>query len=427
MLDKPEIAPAILEAADKIEAWLKAGSPTPGRLFKVTGYAGSGKTTLIKRLVEQLGESKVYCASYSGKAAYVMRSKGIDSATTIHSLIYHPEDPPADEVESLQRRINQASKVPENQALLKKLRAELRELVQPTFKLNKSSKLSGARLLILDEVSMVGKGLAEDVLSFKRPTLVVGDPGQLPPVEGTGYFDKMPANVELTELHRQEVGSPIIEYATDIRNGRRMRKYARRGVFGSTAAKLGPEGMYQWFERADQVICGLNHNRRKYNVGMLKRAGFEGIYPTGRDEKLICLKNDHRRGLVNGMPVALTDVRDEGHTKYFYARVWVEDDRGALKEDRGEVRVYKGYFETAVDGNENRILQDLNFRQQHRLVELDWGYCITCHKAQGSEWASVVVFDDGWGTRGKGGEKRHRRWLYTAVTRASREVAVVRA
>src|SRR5687768_15072822 len=193
MLDKLQIAPAIVDAADKIEAWLDAWSPSSGRIFKVAGHAGSGKTTLIKLLIDRLGENRVYCAAYSGKAAYVMRSKGIRNATTIHSLIYHPEEPPADQVESLQRRIKQTPDLPGNQALLNSLRVELRELIQPSFKLSRSSKLSGARLLILDEVSMVGKDLAQDVLSFKRPTLVVGDPGQLPPVRGTGYFDDMKA------------------------------------------------------------------------------------------------------------------------------------------------------------------------------------------------------------------------------------------
>jgi exodeoxyribonuclease-5 len=177
--------------------------------------------------------------------------------------------------------------------------------------------------------------------------------------------------------------------------------------------------------KADQVICGFNDNRRKINIELLRRGGFEGTYPTRGSEKLVCLKNDKQRGLFNGMPVALAEVHDEGHEKYFRAKVLVADESGRFTEERGEAKIYKGYFESAVDGNEQRIEADRDFRARERLVELDWGYCITAHKAQGSEWNKVLVVNDGWGLGRKGGEDLHRRWLYTAVTRASKRVAVV--
>lgn len=427
MLTRPKISQPLREAIDEIESWLDGFPRRLPDIFKVAGYAGTGKTTLISQLISRLGEKDVYCAALSGKAAHVMRSKGIKNASTIHSLIYRLEAQPIEKIQQLQRQIERASNIPANGDALRVLKAKLRELSRPSFRLNKDSKLREARLLILDEVSMVGEALAKDVLSFGRPTLVVGDPGQLPPVDGVdaGYFDAIDPDITLTEPQRQEAGSPIVEFATDIRLGRSCRKYGK-GVYGIKYEKLSRDELYAWFEKADQVICGLNRNRREYNVGMLRKAGFEGTYPIGSGERLICLKNDNERGLVNGMPVALTDVRDEGHQKYFHARLLVTDRNGKFAEDRGEVRIYKGHFEAAIDGNDGRTGADAGYRQRERLVELDWGYCITAHKAQGSEWNSVLVVDDGWGLGRMGGEELHRRWLYTAVTRARKRVAVVR-
>ena len=428
MLDRPNISKQIIRAAGEIERWLEAPVRRTPDVFKVDGYAGTGKTTLIKHVISRIGDDGVFCAALSGKAAFVMRSKGIENASTIHSLIYKTVAASADQIEKLKERIRTTPQTSANDEIVRRLKEQLRELERPSFKLNTDSKLRGARLLILDEVSMVGQKIAEDLISFGPPILVVGDPGQLPPVDGseTGFFDSIDADVTLTEPHRQEAGSPIIELATDIRLGRPWRKYGG-GVAGNTIERLGSERLYAWMEKADQVICGLNRNRRKCNVEMLRRAGFDNVFPAGRGEKLICLRNDHQRGLVNGMPVALVDICDEGHDKYFSARLLVTDEEGKLTDDRGEARIYKGFFETARDGNEQRIDDDRPLLNRERLVELDWGYCITAHKAQGSEWGSVLVLDDGWGLGRKGGQEQHRRWLYTAVTRASRNVAVVRA
>src|SRR4051794_15913182 len=114
-----------------IQRWLKTpGSP---QVFRVFGYAGTGKTTLAKEVASMVG--RVQYAAYTGKAALVLRSKGCFNASTIHGLIYKPEDGPDG---------------------------------KPTFVLNPESPVCGAGVVIIDEVSMVAEDLAKDLLSFGR-------------------------------------------------------------------------------------------------------------------------------------------------------------------------------------------------------------------------------------------------------------------
>ena len=138
-------------AIDKVGRWLKAGEPQVFRLF---GYAGVGKTTLARHVAEGAAGEAAF-AAFTGKAALVMRAKGCAGASTIHALIYR------------------ASEGAEG---------------APTFTLNEDGPASRAGLIVIDECSMVDAELARDLLSFGKPILVLGDPFQLPPVKGGGYF-----------------------------------------------------------------------------------------------------------------------------------------------------------------------------------------------------------------------------------------------
>src|SRR5262249_4286947 len=140
--------------------WLRAPS---AQVFRLFGYAGTGKTTLAKHLAEHI-DGRVLFAAYTGKAAHVMRAKGCKDAGTLHSLIYictETED-------------------------------------GPWFELTDQSPLAAAELLIVDECSMVDARLGNDILSFGVPVLVLGDPEQLPPVHGAGFFTNATPDVLLT-------------------------------------------------------------------------------------------------------------------------------------------------------------------------------------------------------------------------------------
>ena len=90
-----ELSPQQDEALKAVARWLKAGKP---QIFRLFGYAGTGKTTLARYFAEHV-DGQVQFAAFTGKAAQVLRSKGAVNARTIHSLIYRPrgEEAVADE------------------------------------------------------------------------------------------------------------------------------------------------------------------------------------------------------------------------------------------------------------------------------------------------------------------------------------------
>src|SRR5438876_2861408 len=207
---------AALRAAS---AWLKAARGRPS-IFRLFGYAGTGKTTLAKHLAESI-DGKVLFAAFTGKAACVMRSKGCQGATTIHSLIYKARDSGQE---------------------------------TPTFELWNKAPASHAKLIIIDECSMVDAELARDLMSFGVPLLVLGDPAQLPPIQGGGFFTDAEPDAMLTEVHRQARDNPIVRLSMDIREGKSL----TQGLYGETQvvgrADLDPKRVIG----ADQVLVGRN-------------------------------------------------------------------------------------------------------------------------------------------------------------------------
>ena len=177
-------------ALKAVADWLKAkpgknGTPPVFRLF---GYAGTGKTTLARHIAEGV-DGEVKFAAFTGKAALVMRNKGCDSASTIHSLIYRARES-GDE--------------------------------QPSFELWDDAPASKAKLIVIDECSMVDAELGRDLMSFDCPLLVLGDPAQLPPIQGGGFFTDCEPDAMLTEVHRQAQDDPIVRMSMDIREGREL-------------------------------------------------------------------------------------------------------------------------------------------------------------------------------------------------------------
>ena len=147
---------------------------------------------------------------------------------------------------------------------------------------------------------------------------------------------------------------------------------------------------------------------------MKQAAGFTGTHPEGNGEKIICLKNRHDLGLVNGMFVSLDDVRNEGPLE-FSATITTED-RVAIA---GRQCFYKGHYDDHVYLDPERSRRD--WKEMRGLIETVWGYAITCHKSQGTSWPNVIVYDDGLS---RTAEDRNR-WLYTAITRAERGLVIL--
>ena len=362
-----------------VSAWLKEGSPQTFRLF---GYAGTGKTTLARYFAEHV-DGQVQFAAFTGKAAQVLRAKGAVNARTIHSLIYRPrgEEAVADE-------------------------ATGKTSINPTFSLNRQSPIAKAKLVIIDECSMVDEQLGRDLLSFGTPVLVLGDPAQLPPISGGGFFTEHEPDHLLTEIHRQARDNPIIQLALDVREGREF----MRGDYG-TAKVIGREDVNQDLVlAADQVLVGTNRTRRRYNQRLRELKGFSADYPQAGD-KLVCLRNDPAKGLLNGsLWKVMTSSRETVKPGINLLVSPEEDD-----PDRGvsKIKLLKAAFEDPD--------AEIPWSTKKRYDDFDYGYALTVHKAQGSQWNDVVLFDESFAFK-----DTRQRWLYTAVTRAAERLTVVR-
>jgi exodeoxyribonuclease V len=355
------------EAIGEVGRWLKAGEPQVFRLF---GYAGVGKTTLARHIAEGARGETAF-AAFTGKAALVMRGKGCAGATTIHALIYR------------------ASEGAEG---------------APTFTLNADGSASRAGLIVIDECSMVDAELARDLLSFGKPILVLGDPFQLPPVKGGGYFTDGAPDVMLTQIHRQAHDNPIIRLSEVVRSGGELEE----GAYGETRVIRRAAVDAAEVLAADQVLVGVNRTRRAYNQRMRSLKGFNEPLPVAGD-RLVCLRNDRTKGLING---GLWRVETLGGVKKDFVKMTLRsEDEGARSAVK--VAVLKAFFE----GTEG----ELAFPLRRESDEFDYGYALTVHKAQGSQWDNVMLFDESFAFR------EHRaRWLYTGLTRAARRLTVVR-
>jgi exodeoxyribonuclease-5 len=374
-----EFSPQQDAALKAVAGWLKAGKP---QIFRLFGYAGTGKTTLARHFAEHV-DGQVQFAAFTGKAAQVLRSKGATNARTIHSLIYRPrgEEAVADETTG-------------------------KTSMSPTFSLNRQSPIARARLVVVDECSMVDEQLGRDLLSFGTPVLVLGDPAQLPPISGGGFFTEHEPDVLLTEIHRQARDNPIIRLALDVREGREFMK----GDYG-TAQVIGREEVNQDLVlAADQVLVGTNRTRRRYNARLRELKGFEGPLPMAGD-KLVCLRNDPAKGLLNGSLWKVMTASRETVKPGINLLVSPEEDdpeRGVAK-----IKLLKAAFEDPE--------AEISWQQKKRFDDFDFGYALTVHKAQGSQWDNVVLFDESYAFR-----DTRERWLYTAITRAAERLTIVR-
>lgn len=362
-----------------VHKWLKAGDT---KVFRLFGYAGTGKTTLAKHFAEGV-EGKVLFAAFTGKAAQVLRSRGAAKASTIHSLIYRPKG--EEEIEDEETGAKS---------------------IAPTFSINRKSPVADAALIIVDECSMVDESLGRDLLSFGTPVLVLGDPGQLPPVSGGGFFTEHEPDFMLEEIHRQASDNPIIELAQQAREGRSI----TIGDYGELAKVITKRDVSaDLVLNASQVLVGTNKTRRRYNERLRELKGFDGPLPAAGD-KLVCLRNDPAKGLLNG---SLWQVTSAARTVKPSINMLVRAEDEGVERYSAKVKVLKAVFETPE--------AEIPWQQKRRHDDFDYGYALTVHKAQGSQWDNVVLFDESWAFR-----EHSARWLYTAITRAAERITIVK-
>lgn len=377
---------------------------TSEQLFRFQGAAGTGKTTLLKLIAQDLGV-RVKFAAYTGKAASILRMKGCTDASTIHSLMFRPSGGSTAKLQLMIKELEELMKVKGStshavEQLRKEIAAEEEAVAKPQFNLELGTLKESVDLLILDEVSMIDEYLEEDILSSGIRIIASGDPWQLKPVRGRqGIFNDR-ADYLLTEVHRQAKDSGILQLATIIREGGAIKPgyygedclVVRRGGENNGALALG----------ADQILCGRNATRRATSNTIRAARGIEAEMPQP-GERLMCLGNDHRKGLLNGT-------------------MWNVERKGARSGPRllqMAISPLDGVgLPTTVNCHVLPFLgQDIPAKDKRSMSQFDFGYAATVHKAQGSQWDSVFLMRE----HGQWDQQAHD---YTGVTRAAKKLCV---
>lgn len=413
------------EALTAIARWYRGAQQADGFAppFRLFGPAGTGKTTLAKQVPEALdltlfGDSGVQYGAYTGKAANVLRLKGCTPASTLHSLVYIPMPSPETyaRLQDAQRLLSEGIERGEGQDWIDELQVEIRELEKQSrvigFEWNPDSVLADCPLLILDEVSMVDAKLAADIERFNVPVLVLGDPEQLEPVGGEGYYTDAEPDYALSEIHRQALDSPVLELATRIRLSTDSR-------FGLTEADLSRRSVSLAMEH-DQVLCWKNSTRWRL-ISMIRGALGRPAGQVVPGDRIMCLTNNKTMGIFNGQQFEVF-AAEPGTLG---PRLLVADDTGV----RREILAFQSGFEGQAE-QDSAKKNYLGGRGNRGLFT--FAQAITVHKSQGSEWPSVYVVNEAPDLMAVTAKREGataaciaaRRWLYTAVSRASEKVTI---
>lgn len=365
----------------------------------IAGYAGTGKSTLVKFIIEALDveKNKVCYATFTGKAAQVLAKKGNKNAMTLHKLLFN----------SVPRKGGGFMRIP-------------KERLDYT-------------IVVVDEISMAPKSIIDILFKHNVYVICLGDPFQLPPIEKEedNHLLDHP-HIFLDEIMRQAQESEIIRLTMGIREQKPLVPVKGNEIQIYSAKDLC-DGMLSW---ADQVLVATNFQRHSMNDFMRKMKGY-GPEPCDGD-KIICLRNywdswnyDNGDPLVNGTIGTIHNPIPNKIRVPYYAY------------NKGIINSLDAEFISDLNENFGTIMMDpkimqggdseLEWRDKYRLGQLKnrigdvipkeftYGYAITCHKAQGSEWDKVLVIEENFPFQ----KVDHARWLYTAATRAAEKLVIV--
>lgn len=366
----------------------------------ISGYAGTGKSTLVKFIIEALDveKDKVAYATFTGKAAEVLRKKGNPNAMTLHKLLYDSYPKPGG-------------------GFIRKPKLSL-----------------GYDIAVIDEVSMVPKDMIDMLLKHKVYILFLGDPFQLPQIDKKQAHDLLDTpHIFLDQIMRQAAESEIIQLTLKIREGKPIEYVNGKEVIIAPREEL-VTGHLTW---ADQILCATNASRISLNNQMRQILGYSGLPQS--EEKMICLRNywedfDEKGEavLVNGLTGKIKDpfesyimtppyIKMKNHKMDIIKTIFITDDNYKFNVDMDKHMIETG--EPCLDWRESYALGKV----AHKIGDIvprqfEFGYAITCHKAQGSEWDKVLVIEESFPFD----KQEHARWLYTACTRASEKLVLVR-
>jgi hypothetical protein len=434
-----------LELVDALVHYLDEG--VAGSAFLLTGSAGTGKTSLLKGLVSQLKKegTQVYLLAPTGRAAKVLGSKTGVAASTIHKQIY-----------LLEERFDAKGAIHGFSFMLREFETE-----EPA-------------VFIVDEASMIASlpsregllrtnGLLQDLLHYVfdnsgwNRLIFVGDPYQLPPVHELESAALSPATLEqlglavdgyqLEVVKRQQSNSGILELATSLRD-----RLVQRKGFDATDMEL-PDDIVQ----INSVDAALEHYLELYRHNPEQatfvtysnfwahriNTKFRRLLYNERDalpkagEQLLVIRNHYLNKtdfIANGEQVELIaheeELEDYAGLRWLKAEYGYSDIDGRYHQKRGRL-VYDSLVskEAGLSQAQHQLLLIARknaesygpFDPYLNALQVKYPYAITTHKAQGGEWPIVFVLME----RPYGGETAYMRWLYTAITRAGKQLCLV--
>jgi len=448
-------------AVDDAVRWFHSGNARE-RPYILQGYAGTGKTTLIKILIERLRirYSEVALTAPTNRAAKVLANKTGLFTSTVHKLIYVTV---SEEINFQRERLRiweeslsfaqlggelliqsgqdireeyaqmcaedgepfdeegfkvfkegrtetilkfEGIELPDDPGERQKMFDEIKkgklkqhkdaiiDLMKEDIPVMKKDPLDIClryKLFLVDETSMVNEIQGRDVISFGVPTILIGDPFQLPPVKAKPYWHNMRADTVLTRIERQKgAGAGIPLAGEKLRKGEQISRNESLTIHPKNS--LGDDS---WLT-TDQIICGTHKTRERLCKFVRKRLGHLTDHPQV-GEKVVAVFNDKQRGIMNGelYTVKESELMRSGTV----CRMTIEDPYGRVIEK----------VDAWTRGFAGRSATDFLDDQYGKFW---WGYAITCHQSQGSEWKNIIVCDDWPGDS-------HDRWLYTAITRAA--------
>ena len=369
-------------------------------LYLTNDYIVTHNTTLVKFIIEALDveQDKVAYATFTGKAAEVLRKKGNPNAMTLCKLLY----------ESIPKRGGGFFRIPRNQ-------------LEYT-------------IIVVDEVSMVPKTMIDMLLKHRVFCIFLGDPCQLPQIdkkESHTLLDK--PDIFLDEIMRQAQESEIIRLTMDIREGKSISYQKGNEVMVIPKSEL-VTGHLTW---ADAILCATNATRHSLNIQMRQLLGFQGVLNNG--EKVIVKRNywedcnEDGDSLVNGTVGTINNIFDS----FVQIPTYIKNDRHTIPIIIGDFIPESGKPFNHIDMDKDFLLKEepcVDWRVSYQIgklkqkigdilpKQLTYGYALTTHAAQGSEWDKVLVIEESFPFD----KEEHKRWLYTAATRGSQRLVLVR-
>lgn len=364
----------------------------------IAGYAGTGKSTLINFIIAALEvnpEDEVAYITFTGKASEVLREKGCPNAMTAHKLLYYSKQMPNGKF-----------------------------FYRPRPSLEKDYKV-----IVVDEVSMLPKDMWDLLLTHGIYVIACGDPFQIPPIDKSqdnGILNN--PHIFLDEVMRQAKESDIICLSMDIREGKKINPFKGNDTQVFNKKDLC-DGMYFW---ADQILVSTNKSRHDINSYIRDDLG-RGFEPEIND-KVICLRNcwdtlseKQCDPLVNGSIGTISAMHMESIDYIIMGQkvtapvlvtdlITFNDEYKNLHIDYTALTTGEKFF----NPRQEYVIRK-NKQNPELPIEFNFGYAITGHRAQGSQWNKVLVLEESFPFD----KIEHARWLYTTVTRAAEKLTLI--